>query len=86
MQSDWETHQFGSFGLSPNARGRREDYPVNDGGSPIAVSMFNAVGGNTIMYAAHFPRFHPSDFRVKTLDSVGDALAARLPAPGPTTT
>ncbi len=72
MQMDWETHQFGDFGLSPNARGRREDYPVNDGASPIAVSMFNAVGGSTILYAAHFPRFHPSDFRVKTLDGVAD--------------
>ena len=72
MSPDWEVHQFGDFGLSPNARGRREDYPVNDGGSPIAVSMFNAVGGSTIMYAAHFPRFHPGDFRVKTLDGVAD--------------
>ena len=35
-------------------------------------SMFNAVGGSTILYAAHFPRFHPSDFRVRTLDGVAD--------------
>jgi choline dehydrogenase-like flavoprotein len=34
--------------------------------------MFNAVGGSTIMYAAHFLRFHPSDFRVKTLDGIAD--------------
>ena len=34
--------------------------------------MFNAVGGSTITYAAHFPRFHPSDFRVRTLDGVAD--------------
>ena len=72
MSSDWEPRQLGDFGLSPNTRGRREDYPVNDGGSPIAVSMFNAVGGSTILYAAHFPRFHPGDFRVKTLDGVAD--------------
>ena len=72
MQNDWEVRQLGDFGLSPNARGRREDYPVNDSGSPIAASMFNAVGGSTILYAAHFPRFHPSDFRVKTLDGVAD--------------
>jgi choline dehydrogenase-like flavoprotein len=70
MRSDWEGRQFGDFALSPNARGRREDYPINDGGSPIAVSNFNAVGGSTILYAAHFPRFHPSDFKVKTLDGV----------------
>jgi choline dehydrogenase-like flavoprotein len=69
---DWEMERFGAFGLSPNGRGRREDYPVNDSGSPIAVSNFNAVGGSTILYAAHFPRFHPSDFRAHSLDGVGD--------------
>ncbi|HXQ21437.1 MAG TPA: GMC family oxidoreductase, partial [Candidatus Acidoferrales bacterium] len=72
MRMDWEASQLGDFALSPNARGRREDYPVNDSASPIQASMFNAVGGSTIMYAAHFPRFHPSDFRVKTLDGVAD--------------
>ena len=70
--NDWELRQFGDFGLSPNSRGRREDYPVNDSESPIAASMFNAVGGSTILYAAHFPRFHPSDFRARTLDGVAD--------------
>src|SRR5579862_6919291 len=72
MHDDWEAQQLGAFALSPNARGRREDYPVNDSGSPIAASMFNAVGGSTILYAAHFPRFHPSDFRAHTLDGVAD--------------
>jgi choline dehydrogenase-like flavoprotein len=33
---------------------------------------FNGVGGGTVMYTAHFPRLHPSDFRVKTLDGVAD--------------
>ena len=36
------------------------------------VSNFNAVGGSTILYAGHFPRFHPSDFRVRSLDGVAD--------------
>jgi choline dehydrogenase-like flavoprotein len=72
MKGHGEASQLGEFAFSPNARGRREDYPVNDGGSPIAVSMFNAVGGSTILYAAHFPRFHPSDFRAKSLDGVAD--------------
>jgi choline dehydrogenase-like flavoprotein len=70
--ADWESRQFSDFGLSPNGRGRREDYPVNDSASPIKTSMFNAVGGSTILYAAHFPRMHPSDFRVRTLDGVAD--------------
>ena len=68
----WEQERFGAFGFSPNGRGRREDYPVNDDDSPIKISNFNAVGGSTILYAAHFPRLHPSDFRVKTLDGVAD--------------
>ena len=68
----WELERFAGFGFSPNGRGRREDYPINDGDSPIKISNFNAVGGSTILYAAHFPRFHPSDFRVRTLDGVAD--------------
>ena len=69
---DWELQGMGPFGLSPNGRGRREDYPVNDDDSPIKISNFNAVGGSTILYAGHFPRLHPSDFRVKSLDGVAD--------------
>ena len=68
---DWELRGIGDFALSPNARRRPEDYPVNDAASPIAVSMFNAVGGSTILYAGHYPRLHPSDFRSRTLDGVG---------------
>jgi choline dehydrogenase-like flavoprotein len=68
----WEMERFGAFGLSPNGRGRPEDYPVNDDESPIKISNFNAVGGSTILYAAHFPRLHPSDFRVRSLDGVAD--------------
>jgi len=71
-RTGWELERFGEFGLSPNGRGRREDYPVNDSESPIKISNFNAVGGSTVLYAAHFPRMHPSDFRVKSLDGVGD--------------
>ncbi|MEE2679063.1 MAG: GMC family oxidoreductase [Myxococcota bacterium] len=71
-RSDWEMDRFGAFGLSPNGRGRREDYPINDDDSPIKISNFNAVGGSTILYAAHFPRMHPSDFRVRSLDGVAD--------------
>jgi choline dehydrogenase-like flavoprotein len=72
MRRDWELAQLGELSFSPNVRNRREDYPVNDSDSPIAASMFNAVGGSTILYAAHFPRFHPADFRARTLDGVGD--------------
>jgi len=71
-QNNWQTAGQKEFGLSPNTRQLDSDYPVNDSESPIKVLNFNAVGGSTILYAAHFPRFHPSDFRVKTLDGVAD--------------
>ena len=71
---DWEIAlRRGPFHFSPNVRRRPEDYPVvSSGGHPPNVLMFNAVGGSTIHYTAHFPRFHPSDFRVRSLDGVAD--------------
>ena len=48
------------------------DYPVNEQDSAISPLMFNAVGGSTILWAAHFPRFTPRDFRVKSDDGVAD--------------
>ena len=33
---------------------------------------WNGVGGGTILFGAHMPRFHPSDFRVNSLDGVAD--------------
>ena len=69
---DWEAKFYGEWATSPNIRGRPEDYPINDDNSPIKVVNYNAVGGSTIMYTAHWPRLHPSDFKVKTLDGVAD--------------
>jgi len=69
---DWELRQLGDFSFNPNVRKRETDYPVNDAASPISVANFNGVGGSTVFYAAHFPRFHPSDFRVRTVDGVAD--------------
>ncbi len=69
---DWEARQFGDFAINPNRRARETDYPINEDNSPIKVGNFNGVGGSTILYAGHFPRFHPSDFRVRSLDGVAD--------------
>jgi len=69
---DWEARRFADFDISPNRRGRETDYPVNDDNSPMKVANFNGVGGGTVLYTAHFPRMHPSDFRVRTLDGVAD--------------
>ena len=69
---DWEARRYSDFDISPNKRGRVTDYPVNDDHSPMKVANFNGVGGGTILYTAHFPRMHPSDFRVRSLDGVAD--------------
>jgi choline dehydrogenase-like flavoprotein len=69
---DWEARAFGDYSPSPNIRARPEDYPINDDASPIKVVNFNGVGGGTVMYTAHFPRLHPSDFGVHSLDGVAD--------------
>ncbi len=69
---DWEARQNGDFAINPNWRARATDYPINEDNSPIKVANFNGVGGGTVLYAGHFPRFHPSDFRVRTLDGVAD--------------
>ena len=67
-QLHWQT----DFHPDPSVRRLPEDYPVNSDSSPIAPYMYNAVGGSTVHYGSHYPRFHPSDFRVRTLDGVAD--------------
>jgi choline dehydrogenase-like flavoprotein len=69
---NWEALSKQKYHVSPNVRKLATDYPINDKDSPIAISNFNAVGGGTILYSGHFPRFHPSDFKVKTLDGIAD--------------
>jgi choline dehydrogenase-like flavoprotein len=57
---------------SPNERGRWEDYPIDESNSDISPLMWNGVGGGSVVYAAHWERNMPSDFRVRSLDAVGD--------------
>ena len=71
-RDDWQLRLRTDWSLDPNVRNLPEDYPVNDNQSDISPLMFNAVGGSTIHWTAHTPRFHPSDFRVKSLDGVAD--------------
>jgi choline dehydrogenase-like flavoprotein len=75
---DWQRAAFGAWAGSPNVRlnaaepAWSADYPIDDTASPIKPLMGNAVGGSTVNWAAHFPRLHPSDFKTKMLDGVGD--------------
>ena len=69
---DWEARVLGEWSISPNVRRSPVDYPINEDDSAIKVANFNGVGGGTVLYAGHFPRLHPSDFRVSSLDGVAE--------------
>ena len=71
-EPDAQLHLQTDFHPDPSVRRLPADYPVNDKETPIAPLMYNAVGGSLIHWGSHFPRFHPSDFRVKSLDGVAD--------------
>src|SRR5262245_16162739 len=57
---------------NPNRRQAPADYPIDDRDSDIAAVLYNAVGGGTVIFAAHWQRNMPSDFRVRSLDGVAD--------------
>ena len=69
---DWEVIRETSRNPNPNIRRHAWDYPVNDEHTDIKPLMWNGVGGSLVHWGAHFPRFRPSDFKVRTLDGVAD--------------
>jgi choline dehydrogenase-like flavoprotein len=72
MSDDWDIRRQTDFHPNPNIRRLPADYPIDTSASPIDPLMYNAVGGSTIHWSAHFPRLHPSDFRVRSLDGVAE--------------
>ncbi len=69
---DFELTAGRDWAWDPNQRRAPADYPVDDSESDITALMWNGVGGGTVVYAAHWQRNLPSDFRVRTLDGVAD--------------
>ncbi|MGR9146706.1 GMC family oxidoreductase (plasmid) [Rhizobium leguminosarum] len=69
---DWEIRKKTEFNPAIAERQNRFDYPVDDADSPIAVCNFNAVGGSTVLYSGHFPRFLEPDFSLKTTEGLGE--------------
>jgi choline dehydrogenase-like flavoprotein len=72
LRPDWEIARQTTHHPNPNDRRAPQDYPVDDSEAAIKPFLYNAVGGSTILWGAHFPRFRPSDFRVRSLDGVAD--------------
>ena len=66
-----EINKFKDFNIDPNQRKFDSDYPINTDNSPISIANYNAVGGSTLVYSGHYPRFHPSDFNTKKIDNIG---------------
>ncbi|CUR58791.1 2-methyl 1,2 propanediol dehydrogenase [metagenome] len=69
---EWELVKQKQWHPNPNVRAGASDYPVDTTESDVNPLMYSGVGGSTILYAAHWTRFLPSDFRVKTLDGIAD--------------
>jgi choline dehydrogenase-like flavoprotein len=68
---DWERRRQRDWHPNPNVRRKAADYPIDDTDSAMRPMLFNGVGGSTVMWSCHNPRFHPSDFRMRSLDGVG---------------
>ena len=68
---DREINKLNKFNIDPNQRRFNSDYPINSKNSPISIANYNAVGGSTLVYSGHYPRFHPSDFKTKKNDKIG---------------
>ena len=62
----------GPQNANPNLRRGPADYSIEDDGSPIKPMIGNGVGGGSIYWAAHAPRFRPQDFRVFSDDGVAE--------------
>jgi len=67
---EWELMSQKRWHPNPNVRDLENDYPIETSESDVNPLMYNALGGSTILWAAHWQRFMPSDFRVRTLDGV----------------
>ncbi|MCW2903024.1 MAG: Gluconate 2-dehydrogenase flavoprotein [Streptosporangiaceae bacterium] len=69
---EWELLAPKTWHPNPNVRGRAADYPCETSDSDVNPLMWSGVGGSTILWAAHWVRCLPSDFRVRTLDGIAD--------------
>ncbi|MGI8610417.1 MAG: GMC family oxidoreductase [Candidatus Dormibacteria bacterium] len=69
---EWELLIQRQWSHDPNDRRSPADYPLDNSDSDMAPVMFNAVGGSSLYFGAHWPRLLPSDFRVRTVDGICD--------------
>lgn len=56
---------YKKLNINPNIRKSQFDYPIDDSLSDVSIANFNGVGGSSVLYSAHLPRFLPQDFTDK---------------------
>src|SRR3954471_10819661 len=54
--ADYEITAGRDWSANPNRRQAPSDYPISDVDSDIAAVMYNAVGGSSVIFAAHWQR------------------------------
>ena len=69
---EWELLSQHKWNHDPNIRGFAEDYPLAVDESDLNPVMIGGVGGSSLFYGGHWMRLLPSDFRMYSLDGVGD--------------
>ena len=71
-KQEWELLSQQKWSADPNIRRSREDYPLAVDDSDLHPLMIGGVGGSSLLYGAQWMRLLPSDFRMYSLDGVGD--------------
>ena len=67
----WEIEKRKVYNVDPNIRNSKSDYPIDNKNSSISIANFNGVGGATVLYSGHFPRFRETDFNLFSKNKVG---------------
>ena len=62
--NEWEFELQRRWGRNPNVRQASADFPISS--TRVNPMLYNAVGGSTVHYNAHWPRLKPVDFRKGT--------------------
>ena len=71
LSDEWERNKLSKYHKNPNFIKSISDYPIDNKESQISIANYNGVGGSTIIYNAHLPRFKENDFKTKSIDGVG---------------
>lgn len=69
---DYEARKAGDLNPNPNLRRGPQDDPVDDAESPIKPLIGVGVGGGSVWWSSHVPRFRTDDFDVRRRYGVAD--------------